>query len=94
MLAADRHRIDLRKTKRPEGYDLFEFVSGRLTNRHVHSVVKTDGLIWGYNETCGYCLLHFDTKAKKPQVKLEAYDNKGKLLFAQKISAQDLRFEN
>ena len=94
LLAADRHRIDLRKTKRPEGYDLFEFVSGRLTNRHVHSVVKTDGLIWGYNETCGYCLLHFDTKAKKPQVKLEAYDNKGKLLFAQKISAQDLRFEN
>jgi alkaline phosphatase D len=92
LIAADRHRIDLRKTERPNAYALYEFVSGRLTNKHVHSVVKTDGLIWGYNKTCGYCLLRFDTRKKTPQIKLEAYDNKGKLLFAQKILASDLKF--
>jgi hypothetical protein len=57
-------------------------------------VIKTDGLIWGYNKTCGYCLLHFDTKAEKPQVKLEAYDNSGELLFAKKIDALKLRFKD
>jgi alkaline phosphatase D len=92
LIAADRHRIDLRKTERVNGYDLFEFVSGRLTNRHVHSVIKTEGLIWGYNKTCGFCLLRFDTRKVNSQVKLEAYDNEGKLLFAQKIMANDLKF--
>ena len=92
LIAADRHRIDLRKTERPNGYDLYEFVSGRLTNKHVHSVVKTDGLVWGYNKTCGYCLLRFDTRKKTPQIKLEAYDNMGKLLFAHKILAGDFKF--
>ena len=92
FIAADRHRIDFRKTDRPNGYDLYEFVSGRLTNRHVHPVVKTSGLIWGYNKTCGYGLLHFDTRAKKPQVKLEAYDNRGELLFTREISGRELEF--
>ena len=92
FIAADRHRIDFRKTDRPKGYYLYEFVSGRLTNRHVHPVVKTSGLIWGYNKTCGYGLLHFDTRAKKPQVKLEAYDNRGELLFAREISGRELEF--
>ena len=93
LIAADRHRIDLRKVLRPNGYDFFEFVSGRLTNKHVHPVVHTDGLIWGYNKSCGYCLLRFDTRKKNAQLKLEAYDNGGKLLFAQKILAEDLKFK-
>ena len=38
LIAADRHRIDLRKVLRPNGYDFFEFVSGRLTNKHVHQL--------------------------------------------------------
>ena len=69
-----------------------EFVSGRITNRHVHSVVKTHGLVWGYNKTCGYCLLDFNTTKKNPEMKFEAYDNSGKLLFAQKVLAADLKF--
>ena len=93
LIAADRHRIDFRKTPRPNGYDFLEFVSGRITNRHVHSVVKTDGLVWGYNKTCGYCLLKFDTTKKNQVMKFEAYDNRGELLFAQKVFSTDLTFK-
>ena len=93
LIAADRHRIDFRKTSRPNGYDFLEFVSGRITNRHVHSVIKTDGLVWGYNKTCGYCLLKFDTTKKNPVMKFEAYDNCGELLFAQKVFSTDLKFK-
>ena len=68
LVAADRHRTDLRKIERPKGYDLYEFMSSRLTNRHTHSVVKTPGLIWGYNKTCSFGLMEFDTTAEDPQV--------------------------
>ena len=47
LIAADRHRTDLRTTERPGGYDLYEFESSRLTNRHTHRVVETPGLILG-----------------------------------------------
>lgn len=92
LIAADRHRIDLRKTVRPQGYDLFEFVSGRLTNRHIHPVVKTEGLIWGYNESCGYGLLRFDTRVKNPSVVLESYDMEARKLFSFEIKASELTF--
>ena len=92
LIAADRHRIDLRRTDRPQGYDLFEFVSGRLTNRHVHPVVKTDGLIWGYNDTCGYCLIQINTRKKDPSLVLEAYDLNGKKIFTHMVKASSLQF--
>ena len=68
LIAADRHRTDLRVTRRTKGYDLFEFESSRLTNHHTHPVVKTDGLLWGYNEKCSFALMSFDTTAADPQV--------------------------
>ena len=71
LVAADRHRTDLRITKRRNGYDLFEFESSRLTNRHTHKVVKTPGLVWGYSETCSFGLMSFDTMATDPQVTFE-----------------------
>jgi alkaline phosphatase D len=53
LMAADRHRSDLRKTPRPKGYDFYEVMSSRLTNVHTHSLVKdAEGsqFIMGYNE--------------------------------------------
>ena len=47
LIAADRHRTDLRVTRRPDAYDLYEFESSRLMDRHTHAIVKTPGLIWG-----------------------------------------------
>ena len=77
LIAADRHRTDLRVTRRPNGYDLYELESSRLTNHHTHSVVKTDGMIWGYNKTCSFALMSFDTTAEDPQVKFECIDIDG-----------------
>ena len=71
LVAADRHRTDLRTTERPNGYTLYEFESSRLTNRHTHGVVKTPGLIWGFNEKCSFGLMRFDTTAADPQVVFE-----------------------
>jgi alkaline phosphatase D len=56
---------------------LYEFESSRLTNKHVHEVVKTDGLVWGYNEKCSFGLMEFDTTKKDPQVKFRAIDIDG-----------------
>jgi alkaline phosphatase D len=79
LIAADRHRTDLRTTKRPNGYTLYEFESSRLTNHHTHPVVKTDGLIWGYNKTCSFGLMKFNTRAKDPTVEFVCVDIDGKI---------------
>lgn len=78
LVAADRHRTDLRTIKNPGAYTLYEFQSSKLTNKHTHPVVKTDGLIWGYNKTCSFGLMHFDTTGDNPQVKFELIDIDGK----------------
>ena len=74
LIAADRHRTDLRKISRPDGYDLYEFESSRLTNRHTHKVVKTEGLVWGFSEKCSFGLIDFDTTAGVPQVTFRCID--------------------
>jgi len=78
LVAADRHRTDLRTTERENGYALYEFMSSRLTNRHTHRVVKTPGLVWGYNDTCSFGLMAFDTTADDPQVTFRCIDIDGK----------------
>jgi len=80
LIAADRHRTDLRTTERSRGYDLYEFESSRLTNRHTHGVVKTPGLIWGYNKTCSFGLMHFDTAASPPRVAFECVSIDGDVI--------------
>jgi len=77
LIAADRHRTDLRITTRSKGYDLYEFESSRLTNRHTHSVVKTEGLVWGYSKKCSFGLMKFDTTAADPQVTFEGLNIDG-----------------
>lgn len=72
LVSADRHRTDLRVTRRAGGYDLYELESSKLTNRHTHKVVQTPGLIWGYNKTCSFAVMEFDTTAEDPQVRFEA----------------------
>lgn len=91
LIAADRHRTDLRKTERPDGYDLFEFESSRLTNRHTHSVVETPGLIWGYNKTCSFALMRFDTTGDSPSVTFECVSIDGDVIHSYTLHASDLK---
>ncbi len=66
LLSADRHRSDLWKIERPDGYPLYEFESSRLTNIHTHGIMK--GSLFGYNEKCSVGLLTFDTRASDPKL--------------------------
>jgi alkaline phosphatase D len=92
LIAADRHRTDLRITRRPNAYDLYEFESSRLTNRHTHGVVPTEGLVWGYNQTCSYALMTFDTTRPDPQVRFECVSLDGKTQHSYVLKRSELSF--
>ena len=77
LVAADRHRSDLRTIENSGSYKLYEFESSRLTNRHTHPVVKTKGLVWGYNKTCSFGFMRFDTTLDDPEVRFEVIDIDG-----------------
>jgi len=66
LISADRHRSDAWKIERPNGYDLYEFESSRLTNIHTHNLMP--GALFGYNKKCSFGLLSFDTTIRDPQV--------------------------
>ena len=91
LLSADRHRSDIRKTMREDSYDLIEFESSRLTNRHVHRVVKTPGLVFGYNKKCSFGLLHFDTTLEDPKVTYEIVSIDGETVYEYEVKLSDVR---
>ena len=66
LIAADRHRSDIWKIDRPDGYPLYEFESSRLTNIHTHKIMP--GSLFGYNKKCSFGMLQFDTTMSDPQV--------------------------
>jgi alkaline phosphatase D len=66
LISADRHRSDAWRIERPDGYDLYEFESSRLTNIHTHEVMP--GCLFGYNEKCSFGKLSFDTTKPDPVV--------------------------
>jgi len=75
LLSADRHRSDVWKIEREHGYPLYEFESSRLTNIHTHPIMP--GSLFGYNKTCSFGLLTFDTTLADPTVtyKVVTIDN-------------------
>ncbi|MFT5241439.1 MAG: alkaline phosphatase D [Candidatus Promineifilaceae bacterium] len=71
LMAADRHRTDLRKIERANGYDLYEVMSSRLTNVHTHGLMenaKGSEFIMGYNSKCSFGLIEFDTTVADPLI--------------------------
>jgi len=77
LISADRHRVDVRKTRRPNGYDLYEVMSSRLTNVHTHSLVqdaKGSEYLIGYNEKPAFAKLDFDTTASPPTLTCRIID--------------------
>ncbi|MHC4096011.1 MAG: alkaline phosphatase D family protein [Planctomycetota bacterium] len=66
LISADRHRSDIWKIDRANGYDLYEFESSKLTNIHTHRLMEA--ALFGYNKKCSFGLLTFDTTATDPKV--------------------------
>lgn len=77
LMSADRHRSDCWKIDRPHGYDLYEFNSSRLTNQHIHGMMKKAGAIFSYNKPQSFGLVTFDTTAADPQVTYEVVNIDG-----------------
>ena len=66
LLSGDRHRADIWKIDRPDGYPLYDFENARLTNIHTHQLIP--GAVLGYNEKCTFGRLRFDTTLSDPEV--------------------------
>ena len=66
LLSADRHRSDIWRIDRPNGYPLYEFESSRLTNQHFHELMP--GALFGYDKKQSFGLLIFDTNKPDPTV--------------------------
>lgn len=96
LMAADRHRTDLRKIPRPQGYDLYEVMSSRLTNVHAHPLLKNargSEFIFGYNDKCSFGELTFDTAKPEPEVTFKCIDIDGREIFKHTLLLTDLKHD-
>ena len=63
---SDRHRSDAWKIPRENGYDLYDFMSSKLTNVISHKLIE--GMLFGYNEECSFGKLDIDTEKGDPEL--------------------------
>jgi alkaline phosphatase D len=89
LMSADRHRSDLWKIDRENGYDLYEFNSSRLTNQHVHPEMKQ--ALFSYNKKQSFGLVDFDTTIDDPTVTYRVVTIDGEEVFSQTIPMSSLR---
>jgi alkaline phosphatase D len=95
LMAADRHRSDLRQIMRPNGYDLYEVMSSRLTNVHTHGLMekaKGSRFIMGYNGKCSFGLLEFDTTAGDPEVRYTIVNIDNETIDSRTLKSSQLSF--
>ncbi|MBN2090045.1 alkaline phosphatase D family protein, partial [candidate division KSB1 bacterium] len=89
LLSADRHRSDLWKIFRPEGYHLYEFESSCLTNIHRHETLP--GAIFSYNEKPSFGLLEFNTMLPDPEVNYQIVNIENNVVLNFKILKSQLK---
>ena len=80
LLAGDRHRADVWRIERDEGYDLHEFQNGRLTNVHTHESVEGRARhypLYSYNERPHFGRLRFDTTGADPSITYDIINIRG-----------------
>lgn len=93
LLSADRHRSDCWKISRPNGYDLFEFNSSRLTNQHVHPRMEKAGAIFSFNKPQSFGLVTIDTTLEDPLIRYEVVDIDGNRPHQIEVRYSQLRFD-
>ena len=92
ILSADRHRSDAYKidTNIEGMYPLYEWQSSRLTNQHVHGLIKHS--LFGYNEKQSFGRVDFDLKSNDPTVKYTIINIDGKPIHNQTLKRSELQF--
>ena len=78
LMSADRHRSDCWKLSRPNGYDLYDFNSSRLTNQHIHATMEKQGAIFSFNDPQSFGVVEFDTTVDDPTTTYTVVDINGK----------------
>lgn len=74
LLSADRHRSDLWKIERENGYPLFELESSKLVNTHTHDCMEDSERVLCYNEKCSFGKVIFNTKLEDPTATYEIWN--------------------
>jgi alkaline phosphatase D len=91
ILAADRHRSDAWRIKRPDSYPLYEFMSSRLTNIHSHRLLTDNpACLFAYGPNA-YGRLVFDTSLADPEASYEIVDIAGKVAHRHTLKRSELR---
>jgi alkaline phosphatase D len=88
LLSADRHRTDIYRIKRPNGYDLYEFETSKLTNRHTHATRKQ--AIFSYNKGNFFGMLTFDLTAADPTISFRCITIDGKTVHTMMLKRSQL----
>lgn len=93
VLSADRHRSDAYKidTGVDGLYPIYEFQSSRLTNQHVHGLIKSS--LFGYNKKQSFGRVDFDLTADDPTVTYTIINIDGEKIHSLTIKRSELRFE-
>jgi len=91
LISADRHRSDVRKIERENGYAFYEFESSKLTNVHTHSLAP--GALFGYNEKCSFWLLTFDTTILDPQVTFQIINIDNEVIYTISLKKSQLTYK-
>ena len=78
LISGDRHRSDIWKITRAEGYPLYEFVSAKVTNQHTHPTFPN--AVWSYNEGNFWGQLHFDLRQEDPVTTFKCVDISGEVV--------------
>ena len=93
ILSADRHRSDAYKidTGIKGMYPLYECQSSRLTNQHVHGLIKHS--LFGYNEKQSFGCVDFDLKADDPIFKYTVINIDGKEINSLTVKRSELQFK-
>ena len=94
LMSADRHRTDAWKISRPNGYDLYEFNSSRLTNQHIHPTMQNAGAIFSYNDPQSFGLVTFDTTADDPVATYEVVNINGEKPHSLTVKRSELNSPN
>jgi alkaline phosphatase D len=88
LLSADRHRNDIYKIERPNGYPLYEFETSKLTNNHTHGTKKQ--AIFSYNKGNFFGKLTFDTTKADPEITVRCITIDGKTVHVFKVKRSEL----
>jgi alkaline phosphatase D len=91
ILSADRHRSDAYKidTGIKGMYHLYECQSSRLTNQHVHGLIKHS--LFGYNQKQSFGRVDFNLNAANPTLKYTIINIDGKAIDSLEVKRSQLQ---